>query len=142
MPGVASVETGPQTVGAAALEACRRDFDATRFASGVAALRRAGISVECDLIVGLPGDDVGDFLAGMRFVLGLDPGTIQSSTLHVLPGTGLWERAGELGLSFDPTPPHEVMATPDVTYRDLRRAEVLAASLQKAYRARVSGGGA
>jgi coproporphyrinogen III oxidase-like Fe-S oxidoreductase len=121
---------------AAALETCKRPFDAGRFASGVEALRRVGISVECDLIVGLPGDDVYDFLAGLRFALGLDPGIVQSSTLHVLPGTDLWERAAELGLNHDPQPPHYVMATPDISYRDLRRAEVLAASLQKAYRAR------
>jgi coproporphyrinogen III oxidase-like Fe-S oxidoreductase len=135
--GVASVETGPQTVGAGALEACHRPFDAERFAAGVSALRDAGISCECDLIVGLPGDDAYDFVAGLRFVLGLDPGKLQSSTLHVLPGTELWERAAELGLEFDREPPHEVIATPHVTFRDLRRAEVLASSLQSAYRARI-----
>lgn len=135
--GVASVETGPQTVGAAALEACHRPFRRERFEAGIAALHRVGISVECDLIVGLPGDDVFDFLAGLRLVLGLDPGIIQSSTLHVLPGTELWERAVELGLSFDPEPPHEIIATPDAAFADLRRAEVLAASVQRSYRARV-----
>jgi len=135
--GVVSVETGPQTIGAGALEACHRPFNAGRFVAGVTALREAGISCECDLIVGLPGDDAYDFLAGLRFVLALDPGKIQSSTLHVLPGTELWERATELGVEFDREPPHEVIATPDVGFRDLRRAEVLAASLQSAYRARI-----
>jgi radical SAM superfamily enzyme YgiQ (UPF0313 family) len=135
--GVASVETGPQTIGRAALETCRRGFDRERFARGVRALRTVGISVECDLIVGLPGDDVFDFLAGLRFVLSLDPGAVQSSTLHVLPGTDLWERAVELGLSFDAEPPHEIVATPHVPFREMRRAEVLADSAQRAYRARV-----
>ena len=135
--GVASVETGPQTIGAAALAACNRPFRADRFAAGVAALRDAGISCECDLIVGLPADDVYDFLAGLRFCFALDPGKVQSSTLHVLPGTELWERAAELGLEFDREPPHEVIATPDASFRDLRRAEVLATSLQSVYRARV-----
>jgi radical SAM superfamily enzyme YgiQ (UPF0313 family) len=135
--GVASVETGPQTIGAAALEACHRPFDAQRFAAGVRALRDAGISCECDLIVGLPGDDAYDFLAGLRFVLGFDPGKVQSSTLHVLPGTELWARALELGLEFDREPPHEVIATPDVTFRDMRRVEVLAKSVQSSYSARI-----
>jgi radical SAM superfamily enzyme YgiQ (UPF0313 family) len=135
--GVVSVETGPQTIGTAALEACHRPFGADRFAAGVTALREAGISCECDLIVGLPGDDVYDFVAGLRFVLSLDPGKVQSSTLHVLPGTELWERAAELGLEFDREPSHEVIATPDVSFRDLRRAEILANSLQVAYRARI-----
>lgn len=135
--GVVSVETGPQTVGAAALAACNRPFDAGRFAAGVRALRAAGISCECDLIVGLPGDSVYDFLAGLRFCFALDPGKVQSSTLHVLPGTDLWERAIEFGLEFDREPPHEVIATPDAGFRDLRRSEVLASSLQSVYRARV-----
>ncbi len=135
--GVVSVETGPQTIGAAALEACHRAFDRDRFARGVEALRRAGISCECDLIVGLPGDGVGDFVDGLRFCLSLDPGVIQSSTLHVLPGTDLWERAPELGLEFDAEPSHEIIATPDAGFRDLRRAEVLGNAVQKAYRARV-----
>lgn len=135
--GVASVETGPQTVGAAALDACGRSFDRERFVAGIAALRAVGISCECDLIVGLPGDDVYDFLAGLRFCFSLDPGIVQSSTLHVLPGTALWDRAERFGLVFDREPSHEVISTADIGYRDLRRAEVFAASLQSVYRARV-----
>jgi len=135
--GVGSVETGPQTVGAEALKACERPFDAEKFASGVRALRHAGISCECDLIVGLPADTVYDFIAGLRFCFDLDPGKVQSSTLHVLPGTQLWERAFEFGLEFDREPPHEIIATPDANFRDLRRAEVLAASVQAVYRARI-----
>jgi len=135
--GVASVETGPQTTGAAALEVCHRPYDAARFSRGVAALRSHDISVECDLIVGLPGDSAHDFLGGLRSVIALDPGILQSSTLHVLPGTELWERAAELGLSFDAEPPHEIIATPDIRFRDLRRAEVFANALQAAYRARI-----
>lgn len=135
--GVASVETGPQTIGASALEACARSFDREKFVAGVTALRDHGISVECDLIVGLPGDDVYDFIAGLRFCFSLDPGIVQSSTLHVLPGTAVWERALEFGIEFDREPPHEVIATPKVGFRDLRRAEVLATSLQSTYRAGV-----
>jgi radical SAM superfamily enzyme YgiQ (UPF0313 family) len=134
--GVASVETGPQTIGETALETCRRRFDPDRFAAGIGALKRAGISTECDLIVGLPGDDAYDFLAGLRFCLDLDPGIVQTSTLHVLPGTDFWDRADELGLRFDPEPPHEIISTEHVDYLDLRRAEILSMAAQNAYRAR------
>ncbi|MCE5190363.1 MAG: radical SAM protein [Actinomycetia bacterium] len=133
--GVASVETGPQSVGATALAACDRHFDAERFSAGVAALKQQGITVECDLIVGLPGDTVGDFFDGMEFCFDLDPGKVQTSTLHVLPGTDLWRRASELGLLYDPEPPHEIVATASIGYTDLRRAEVRAAWLQRTYEA-------
>ena len=135
--GVASVETGPQSIGKVALAECRRGFDRERFVVGVRLLREAGISVECDLIVGLPGDTVDDFFDGLAFAIGLDPGTVQSSTLHVLPGTDLWARADELGVSYDPEPPHEVIATNTIGYQDLRRAEVRALWLQRQYRARI-----
>jgi radical SAM superfamily enzyme YgiQ (UPF0313 family) len=137
--GVASVETGPQSIGSTALAECHRGFDRERFVRGVRLLRGAGISVECDLIVGLPGDTVHDFFDGLSFAIELDPGTVQSSTLHVLPGTDLWTRAEDLGLRYDPEPPHEVIATSTIGYQDLRRAEVRALWIQAQYRARIDG---
>lgn len=135
--GVASVETGPQTVGAAALETCRRAFDPDRFRAGVEACRAAGISVECDLIVGLPGDTVDDVIAGMEFAISLDPGTVQLSTLHVLPGTDLWNRADELGLVFDSQPPHELIRTAQLSFGELRRLEELGKAASVIYKARI-----
>ena len=135
--GVVSVETGPQSVGELALQTCRRRFDRDRFVAGVEALRSVGVTVECDLIVGLPGDTAADVLEGMRFVADLDPGALQMSTLHVLPGTDLWQRAEELGVSFDPAPPHEVIKTGEIGFADLRRLEVMGNALMSHYRARV-----
>lgn len=135
--GVSSVETGPQTVGARALDACRRPFDRERFVAGVQACKRHGIRVECDLIVGLPGDSVSDMFESMRFCIGLDPGKIQTSTLRVLPGTEFWNRAEELGIVFDPEPPHEVIMTREASFLDLRRAEVRSVWLQRQYEAKV-----
>lgn len=137
--GVVSVETGPQSIGSAALAQCHRGFDRERFAGGVAALGRQAIQVECDLIVGLPGDTTDDFFAGIDFVLSLDPGKLQTSTLHVLPGTDLYARAGELGLRFDPGPPHEIIATPDIGFTDLRRAEARSVYIARQYAARSKG---
>ncbi len=135
--GVASVETGPQTIGGRALEVCRRSFHRERFMAGVEALRSAGIRVECDLIVGLPGDRPADVVEGMRFVAELDPGMLQMSTLHVLPGTDLWQRAEEVGLAFDPAPPHEVVSTGEIGFADLRRLEVMGNALMEHYQARI-----
>lgn len=135
LAGVASVETGPQTIGAEALSACRRGFDATRFAAGVAACRERNISVECDLIVGLPGDSEAEFRSGLEFVLALDPGKIQFSTLHVLPGTDLWENAERYGLIYNARPPHELVRTATMDFGSLRRAEVFGAAVTRFYSA-------
>jgi len=136
--GVVSVETGPQSVGAAALATCGRSFDPDRFRAGVNACKRHGISVECDLIVGLPGDTEPDVLEGIEFAIGLDPGRVQLSTLHVLPGTDIWTRAHDLGVLFDPQPPHEVIRTRELSFGELRRLEVKGNAATAIYRARLS----
>jgi radical SAM superfamily enzyme YgiQ (UPF0313 family) len=135
--GVVSVETGPQSIGAEALEACGRAFDAERFASGIEALKQVGIRTECDLIIGLPGDDPYDVIGGLRWLLGLDPGVLQSSTLRVLPGTDFALRADEIGLRYDREPDHAVVQTSGISFADLRRLETMASALQQGYRARI-----
>jgi len=135
--GVVSVETGPQTIGAEALHTSHRSFDAERFVAGVQALKDVGISVECDLIIGLPGDDAFDVIGGLRWLLNVDPGVIQSSTLRVLPGTDLSARSEEVGLLYGAGSEHEVIQTPGISFEDMRRLEVMAAALQRGYRARL-----
>lgn len=135
--GVVSVETGPQSIGAEALRTCYRSFDPMRFAEGVEILKSHGISVECDLIFGLPGDDAFDVIGGLRWLLQLDPGVVQSSTLHVLPGTDLCERSQELGLEYESSSAHAVIQTRDISFADIRRLEVMAMSMQSSYRARI-----
>jgi anaerobic magnesium-protoporphyrin IX monomethyl ester cyclase len=135
--GVMSVETGPQTIGATALEACRRKFDREKFVTGVEACKAQGISVECDLIIGLPGDTLEDFFEALEFLIELDPGKIQMSTLHVLPGTDLWNRAEEHGLLFNQDPPHEVIRTSMMGFAELRRAEAFGSTVADHYRARL-----
>lgn len=135
--GVRSVETGPQSIGETALATCHRGFDPERFVRGVGELKAHGMSVECDLIIGLPGDDAFDVIAGLRWLLGLDPGVVQSSTLHVLPGTDLSARSQELGLEYEAAPAHAVVQTREIPFADLRRLEVMAASMQEGYRARL-----
>jgi radical SAM superfamily enzyme YgiQ (UPF0313 family) len=137
--GVVSVETGPQSIGQAALDACHRGLDRERFARGVSALKARGISVECDLIVGLPLDMAADFFGGIEWCLSLDPGKLQTSTLHVLPGTELYALAAEYGLRFDPEPPHEIVSTPALSFNDLRRAEARSVYLTRQYAARRKG---
>ncbi|MDZ4169709.1 MAG: radical SAM protein [Coriobacteriia bacterium] len=135
--GVVSVETGPQSIGADALKTCHRSFNPEYFARGVAELKRQGISVECDLIFGLPGDDAFDVIGGLRWLFEIDPGVVQSSTLHVLPGTDLSERSQELGLEYEAACEHCVIQTADIRFEDIRRLEVMAAAIQNSYRARL-----
>ena len=133
--GVVSVETGPQTTNPAALEACQRNFNRDNYLRGVRACKEAGITVAADLIVGLPSDTVEAVLESMRFIVqDADPGILQVSTLHVLPGTLLWEKADQLELHFTKEPPHTVIQTADINYKELRELEVFGSALSNLYR--------
>lgn len=135
--GVVSVEGGPQTIGARSLAVCNRKFDPKRFKSGVDACRSHGIRVQCDLIVGLPGDDFAQTLDNFEYVLSIDPGRLQVSTLHVLPGTELWDRAEDFGIQFDRQPPHIVVRNRDMDFGQIRQAEAFGLALTEAYKATI-----
>ncbi|MCL2324480.1 MAG: B12-binding domain-containing radical SAM protein, partial [Actinomycetia bacterium] len=134
--GVVSVESGPQTTNPRALELVHRRFDAERWLAGLRACQERGIIVEADLIIGLPGDSVADVRASLDFVAASGADILQVSTLRVLPGTDLWARAAELGLQFDAQAPHEIIATPELSFEELRQLETYGLAVQKLLRAR------
>ncbi|MCL2882426.1 MAG: B12-binding domain-containing radical SAM protein [Coriobacteriia bacterium] len=135
--GVASVESGPQTTNPRALDLVHRRFDPERWLEGLHACQAQGILVEADLIIGLPGDSPADVRASLDFVAQSGADILQVSTLRVLPGTDLWQRADELGLRFDHEAPHEVISTPDITFDELRQLETYGFAVQKLLRARL-----
>lgn len=134
--GVRSVETGPQTANRETLVGVGRYFDRKKFARGVELLKQGGIKVLCDLMIGLPGDNLFKFARSVDFVFSLRPSTVVMSTLHVLPGTDLWENSGRFGLEFDRRAPHYVLCADGFPYEEVRKAEILAESLRREYSAR------
>jgi len=122
--GVVSVESGPQTTNPAALAAVHRRFDERRYLQGMRACQEQGIAVEADLIIGLPEDSANDVIRSIDFAVEAGVDILQVSTLRVLPGTDLWDRAEELGIIFDEDGLHEIIATPTLSYSELRHLEV------------------
>lgn len=130
---VESVETGPQAIHPDTIKNINRYFNKERFRKGVLMLKKGGIKVLCDLIIGLPGDNFYRFLASVAFVFSLAPHRVIFSTLHVLPGTQLFERKEDFELAFDPEAPHYVWQNYSYSYREIRLSEILAKSLGKEY---------
>jgi radical SAM superfamily enzyme YgiQ (UPF0313 family) len=131
--GVASVETGPQTVHADTLALMRRPHRPDAFARGIRLLREAGIQVLCDLIIGLPGDNFFRFAQSIREVMALRPTTLVFSILHVLPGTELHENAHRYGLRFDSHAPHLVIDTDTFPFGAIDRAVLMSVPVAKEY---------
>ncbi len=130
---VVSVETGPQTINAQVLRNVKREFDKSKFKKGIELLLKNDIKVISDLIIGLPGDNFFSFVKSIKFVFNLKPSTIIFSTLHVLPGTHLHENAQKLGLVFYDAPPHYIISNQSFSYEEIRKASIMANSLEKEY---------
>ncbi len=130
---VESIETGPQAIHPETVRNINRYFNREKFKKGVLSLQKAGIKVILDLIIGLPGDNFYRFLASTAFVFSLSPHRVIFSTLHVLPGTHLFENWQQFDLLFDREAPHYVWQNYSFPYQEIRLAEIMAKSLGKEY---------
>jgi radical SAM superfamily enzyme YgiQ (UPF0313 family) len=114
------VEIGLQSTDPTAGRLMDRRTNRRAYERGVRALLDAGIRVQVDLIVGLPGDTVESVRRSLREVRdsGLYSG-VQVFNLAVLPGTAFRHEAAALGLEFQPRPPYYVLRTPSLQLEDL-----------------------
>lgn len=97
-----TLQIGLQSTNPKALKLIGRTFDPELFSQRILLLHQRQIPYGFDLIYGLPGDSLEDFKRSIDFVFSLAPNHIDIFPLAVLPGTELYERAGELGLEYDP----------------------------------------
>ena len=92
---------GLQTISAGGLEATRRRLNKTNFERAVELLLEHEIPFWVDLIYGLPGTNVEDFLATLDYVISLGVKVITPNRLLGLPGTHMLKDP-ESGLVFGP----------------------------------------
>ena len=121
--GVVEVEVGLQTINPEALRRIQRRFHKDTFIEGVRMLRSAGIRVLVDLMVGLPGDSLGNVKQSIDFVMENDLcDELKLYPLSVLPGTDLRRRSRELGLHYQERPPYTVLRTAQMGPEDMFEA--------------------
>ncbi|HVZ22674.1 MAG TPA: radical SAM protein [Vicinamibacterales bacterium] len=130
------VEVGLQSTNPTALAAVDRRLRMAPFLLGVDHLTRAGIEYELHLIFGLPGDTLDTFRRSLDFAATLNPPTLSVFDLRVLPGTDLWTKSDEFGITFDREPPHRVIATPTFTSADVEYGRRMARSAESLWRSR------
>jgi radical SAM superfamily enzyme YgiQ (UPF0313 family) len=116
------VEVGLQSVEPRTMRLMDRNNNLRAFERGVAALRRAGIRVIVDLIIGLPGDTPDSVRRSMEYLKrsGMYD-DVQVFHLMVLPGTDFRREAELLGLKFQSRPPYYVTRTAQLELTEMFR---------------------
>ncbi len=123
--GVTFLEIGLQSTNPVTLKAIGRATNFDKFESGINLLKKTKVKFVIQLIIGLPGDDLGTFKSSMDYVINLAPGTLQVFELQLLPGSALYDNAVEHGMLFTLAPPHLVVQNKTFSYSDMVKAKRL-----------------
>lgn len=120
------INVGLQSVNPGTLKRCGRPFHRDRFEANLNQLteRAPHIPLEMDIIYGLPGDTVDDFLRTLDYAFTLPVRRIHVFRLLALPGTPFHERPEKWGIEFDPAPPHRVRKTCSFFFEDEKQIPI------------------
>ncbi|HKI50565.1 MAG TPA: DUF4080 domain-containing protein [Geothermobacteraceae bacterium] len=133
-PGMFQFEIGVQSTLDTTLETIGRQVDRQRLEENLADLQSlTRIDLHLDLIAGLPGESLGDFLGSIDRVMAGNPEHLQIEPVKLLPGSPLRAQAAELGIVFDPNPPYTVLKTPRLSLTDLQLLNNLSRILDQSW---------
>ena len=113
------VALGIQTISEKGSHRVGRHLRLDRFTSAIRYLQEVEVPFYVDVIYGLPGTDVNDFLETVSFLHSQEVKSIFIYRLLGLPGTPIARRAEEEGLVFSPTPPYELLRSSTYDINDL-----------------------
>lgn len=121
-----ALQIGLQSADENVLRKVNRPFNKKLFVKNIGILNQEGVTFGLDLIYGLPGESFTSFREGINFAASLYPNNLEIFCLSVLPGTDLFDRAQELGLTFEMDPPYNIIKTDRFSPQDKIKAQALA----------------
>lgn len=102
------VQIGVQSASRATNAKIGRNFHLDRMKKVVEYLKKNGALVSLDVILGLPGETLADFIETYNTALSLSPNNVTINSLFLNPGTKLSEEAESHGIVTKETDPYNV----------------------------------
>ena len=121
-----ALQIGLQSSDENVLRLVNRPFNRKQFVKNINILNQEGVTFGLDVIYGLPGDSFKGYKNSIDFAMSLYPNNLELFCLSVLPGTDLFDRAKELHLTYETTPPYHIIHTDRFSNEDIKRAEKIA----------------
>ena len=127
-------EIGVQSTLESTLDAIDRKVNLTKLEENVRRLRKSGrINLHLDLVAGLPGDHYDSFLASIDRVVTFNPQHLQIEPVKLLPGSPLRDQATELQIRYDPNPPYTVLASQELSFKELQQLQEISRLIDLTY---------
>jgi radical SAM superfamily enzyme YgiQ (UPF0313 family) len=125
--GTLQFEVGVQSFNPQVNDRISRRQDLVRMSDNFAFLRdHTAVHVHADLIIGLPGETLESFGAGLDRLHAMRPQEIQVGILKRLRGAPIARHEREFKLVFDPNPPYEVLSTREIPFVQMQEAKRMA----------------
>jgi B12 binding domain/Radical SAM superfamily/Protein of unknown function (DUF4080) len=120
--GAIQLEVGIQTFDPATGERISRRQDVAALENNLRFLaEHTGAHVHADLIIGLPGEDLASFAAGLDRLVALGPEEIQVGVLKRLRGTPIDRHDQEYQVVWSEDPPYEILANRLIGFAEMQR---------------------
>ena len=120
--GALQFEVGVQSLNPEVERLISRRQDHDRLADNLTWLRdHTGVHVHADLIVGLPGEDLGSFGRGFDTLFKMRPQEIQVGILKRLRGTPIVRHDQTYGMVYSPHPPFEILQTGAMPFEQVQQ---------------------
>lgn len=125
-------EIGLQTLNEECLKLISRKMDIDLALENIRKLiEMKNAHIHLDLIAGLPGDQLNEFIQSLDTTFMLQAHHLQLGTLKMLPGTPLTLTAGINGFQWDDEPPYEILNSKHFSYHDLTTIKSYAELLER-----------
>ena len=120
--GSLQFEIGIQTFNPEVSARISRRQDYSKIDENLRFLRQeTGVHLHVDLIVGLPGETIESFAAGLNHLVALDPHEIQIGILKRLRGTSIVRHDQEWGMVYAESAPYELLQNSTLDYLTMQR---------------------
>lgn len=117
------IAAGLQSVNARPLKIANRKNETGLFLRGVNYLKQRNISVNPEIILGLPGETSSSICKTVDFLVENDLAhSTEAYILSVYPSTPLWDYAVKNKVKFQKRPPHLILETKTLPFNELRKA--------------------
>ncbi len=132
--GLFQFEIGIQSANEKTLEAIDRVTDLERLGHVVRTIKSYGnIHQHVDLIVGLPYEDMKSFKKSFNYASSLGADKLQVGFLKLLRGSKLRHEAKTYGLVYSAYPTYEIIKTPWLSPREIRKLKIIEDVVEKYY---------
>lgn len=120
--GAVQLEVGIQSFDPEVGARIQRRQDTARTLDNLAFLREhTGVHLHTDLIIGLPGESVASFGAGLDRLIDAGVQEVQVGVLKRLRGTPIARHAEAFDMVFEPDPPYAILRTRDIDFDTMLR---------------------